>query len=172
MDLTKLWLIGVGCLGFLASCDKVLDYSPDPPKPPKEESAYPVDRMITDKKGRNIDVKITGKGPDSITFLRKSDGKRFEYLIENLSVKDKAFVEGLPRNLKEKMVRPTPPYLASREKELTELNEQVERLKAKIQRASTEFRERTLKSELNRIIPRVEQLTDQIEAYKRQNPEP
>ena len=56
IDLTRLCLIGVGCLGVLTSCDKILDYSADPPKTESADDYYPVDRLITDKKGRNIDA--------------------------------------------------------------------------------------------------------------------
>ena len=169
MDSTKLCLVGVGCLGLLTSCGKLLDYSPDPPKADPKKKAYPVDRMITDKKGRALDVTITGKSPNSIRFLGKSDGNSHDYLISNLSVKDQAFVEGLPLNRKHKMVRPTPPYIASREKELEELERKITRLNDKEGNSKSGIKIDSLRSEIDRIKPRAEQLREQIETYKRQN---
>ncbi|NCF90170.1 MAG: hypothetical protein GWQ05_04315 [Verrucomicrobiaceae bacterium] len=171
MDVTRLCLIGVGCLGDLTSCDKILDYSADPPKTESTDDYYPVDRLITDKKGRNIDAKITGKGPDSVSFYRKSDGERFEYLIRDLSVKDKAFVAGLPQNRKHKMTRPTPPYIANREKELKQLRRELERLEDKARNSNSGIEKRTIRGEINRVSPQVNQLWEQIETYKRQNPD-
>ena len=171
MDMTKWCFLVVALMGFLTSCDKVFDISPDSPQPDPLAAAYPIDRLITDKKGRTIDAKITGKSPDSITFFRKSDGKRFEYPISDLSVKDKAFVEGLPRNRKEKMARPSPPYIAHREKELQSLHEQIARLTAKAEGSSSEIEQRSLKRDIDLLRPRIVKLNEQIETYRRQNPD-
>jgi len=69
---------------------------------PKPDGAsqleFPLRATISDKEGRTINVVMTGRTSDMVTFYREDDpgSKRFEYPIENLSGEDKAFVDRLP----------------------------------------------------------------------------
>ena len=86
-------------------------------------------------------------------------------------MKDKAFVAGLPQNRKHKMTRLTPPYIANREKELKQLRRELERLEDKARNSNSGIEKRTIRGEINRVSPQVNQLWEQIETYKRQNPD-
>ena len=54
----------------------------------------PVERTITDIKGRSMDGTITGKTDTSVSYLRK-DGQNFEIMIDTLSKGDQDFIAGL-----------------------------------------------------------------------------
>ncbi|MEM0897215.1 MAG: hypothetical protein AAGJ79_10040, partial [Verrucomicrobiota bacterium] len=54
------------------------------------------DRVLTDSKGRHLDVLITGRTSETVKFLRKSDNKEFEFKIVDLSEADREYVKRLP----------------------------------------------------------------------------
>ena len=58
-------------------------------------SVYPINRVITNKEGTKIEVKILGRRESRLIFETK-DGRTFTYLIRDLSPEDQLFVNELP----------------------------------------------------------------------------
>ncbi len=162
-----LWVILA--LLFLTSCkDPLADVGP--------KSSYPVDRLLHDSKGRHIDVSILGRGPDHVSFLRKSDGKRYDYLLEDLSAKDRAFLAPLPINLNalradQRPAKKKPRFVEIRENELAGLNAEMEAMRQKLgRREISAIQERSLARDIRMLKPKIERLERQIADYWEQNP--
>jgi hypothetical protein len=94
MDKTaRRFLLGLICACTFASCEKIFDHNAVVEDTDSlAESAYPVDRLITDSKGRSIDVSITGRGLTHVNFRKKSDNKSFELPLKQLSDRDQTFI--------------------------------------------------------------------------------
>jgi hypothetical protein len=69
----------------------------------------PVERTITDTKGRATSGTVIGKSDTAITFRRASDQKEFEIKLDSLSADDKSFLAGIPNLVK----RPSILWVAS-----------------------------------------------------------
>lgn len=82
-------LLGIICFGCL--CHKAL----------AEEMKLPLKRIITDQKGRKLDVTILAVSKEQITLRRTGDGKEFTLDMQALSENDRSFFGYLPKlNLK------------------------------------------------------------------------
>lgn len=75
----------------------VPDNATDPGMTEAEEatSVYPFERIIKNREGNEIEVKIVGRTESRLIFEMK-DGRIFKYLIRDLSPEDQEFVKGLP----------------------------------------------------------------------------
>lgn len=168
--MTKSIFLCLGAAAFslcLSACDAL---SPDE----DESVTYPVDRLLNDTKGRPLDVSIQGRSPNHISFVRKSDGKQFDFAIADLAPSDQTFVHQLPINLERSRTLgskkgPTPPYIANREKEIAKLTTQVERL-IEDKKYATKSTSAGFKRDLDRAKAEIRRLQRQIEVYSEQNP--
>ena len=77
-------LIGTALL--LTGCERPMIDSP----------SLPTQRTITDQSGRTLNVTITSRELNSITFTRASDGQKFTLDISKLSEEDREFARRLP----------------------------------------------------------------------------
>jgi hypothetical protein len=91
------FVMAAGSVFLLSSCFP----SSKTPDPGSQE--LPVNRTITDSKGRRLEVEIIGRSAESVTFIRESDRERFTVPVSNLSKEDQVFVAGLS------MTSPEPP---------------------------------------------------------------
>ncbi len=56
-----------------------------------EESAFPIERTITDSKGRKLDVVVSATSEEEIVFTKKGSTEEFNYPMTNLSKEDQKF---------------------------------------------------------------------------------
>ncbi len=90
---------------------------------------------ITDKQGRSLDVKIVGRSPEKISFLRLSDSKFFEWEISQLAEADQVIMKKLPIK-----AGPTSGvaavqdslYIANRKKDLIKINKEIAQLQQEL----------------------------------------
>lgn len=61
---------------------------------PKKPKSIP--RVLTDKKGREIDATIIGHEPGYVTIIRSLDNQRFKLPVSSLSDDDQFYVRALP----------------------------------------------------------------------------
>lgn len=172
MDMTRVVVAGLAGIGLcLTSCEKIVNVEPDPVPEEPIQLRLPLHRLLTDKEGRSIDATITERGPDFIKFIRRSDGKDFDYPLSRLSEKDLLFIKDLPLTITKPMPKPTPSYIANRLKEMEELKLRLEVVENDLNRTLSEIKEGGLKGERDRLKQRILSLERQIETYKRQNPQ-
>lgn len=86
---------------------------------------FPLDRTITNRQAKSIEVTIHGKDSVNLQVERRSDGVRFEIPIRSLGWQDRLVALRLPNQEAPPVAvtdKPAPdPYIASREKEIREL---------------------------------------------------
>jgi len=70
--------------------------------------ALPEDRTITDNAGRKIEATILSQAGDSVRFLRKSDGKIFNFPVAKLSREDQLWLNPLAEKPVVEQEKPTP----------------------------------------------------------------
>jgi len=59
----------------------------------------PVERTLTDRTGRTVDVRIMARDQLNIRFVRKSDGTTYTYPISSLADADQQFVRQFPASV-------------------------------------------------------------------------
>ncbi len=86
--------------------------------------SLPIERVITGKDGRELDVRIIKRSATHVAIVRKRDQKAFTLAIEKLSDTDQEFVKMLP--VSEKLVKSNDDIREeSRKKSLLRLEEKV-----------------------------------------------
>ncbi len=139
---------------------------------PELEAGYPTERQMTDRKGRTLDVVITGRSEEKVAFRRKSDGKTYDYPIAQLAAKDAAFVRTLPvtKYAVEPVKREVPRYIKHREKEIAELERKLTRLSRELEAPGTvPTRGRAIVRESTQAKQRIHELKTEIEEFQAQN---
>ncbi|BET67806.1 hypothetical protein ASA1KI_27240 [Opitutales bacterium ASA1] len=58
--------------------------------------SFPVDRVLTDRTGRTVAVRVLARSDTEVRFVRESDGVGFQYAIASLSDADQAFLRRFP----------------------------------------------------------------------------
>ena len=173
MDMTLRCILGFVLTCTFASCEKIFDHNATV-ESPEAPSEYPVDRLLMDDKGRNIDVSITGRGDYHVNFRKKSDNKAYKFAIENLSERDRSFVRALPITetgiSREQVV--TPRYVTVRQDELDGLLEQKKKLRQEIKSTPDDekVKLRSLRRDLRLLEPKIWRIEQQILEYWKQNP--
>jgi len=127
-----------------------------------QSADFPIRRTIRDDRGRSIEVDIVARGSSELTFIRRSDQKKFTIPISRLSSRDERFVESLPMHA-DTTTHPRPdeprpnPRIASRLRE-------IERIELRIEEAERErnaYEPETLKAEA--ITREIEELRSEKE---------
>lgn len=88
-------------------------------------NSLPLDRQITDSKGRKLDVIITARYDKEIAVIRKRDAKPFDLPMEKLSEEDLSFVRSLPVSEKPREIDD---YIKNRQKLIANLQKNIDRL--------------------------------------------
>jgi hypothetical protein len=57
---------------------------------------FPVERVLTDRNGRTVAVRLLARSATEVQFMRSSDGRSFQYAIASLSDSDQAFLWNFP----------------------------------------------------------------------------
>jgi len=101
MSFTRRFLILPTAVCFVSfcflGCEKPSQKEPEKevlPAPPK--SAYPFFRTLHDSKGRSIEAEILGRDASTVTFIRRSDKKRFTLALDDLAPIDETYLLQLP----------------------------------------------------------------------------
>lgn len=131
-------------------------------EPVIEVVRLPVDRVLQDQEGRSIDATIIGREMETITIIRKSDSRRFDYPIAQLSEEDRQFVTELKLHSapKERPAKTEPekedPYVQSR-------LDQIERLRLKLKDLEEHLKENSTNQIIVRAYHRdVEKINEEI----------
>ncbi len=145
-----------------------------------KSAAFPVQRLLTDIRGRTVSVRILARDDDEVRFVRLSDNTAYRYPIDSLSVADREFLRRYPVTLLPSTESPTPsladPSVRSSpatvaadhlRRERAELEHQIELLQLELEKeapVSPKLSKDQLKKQIaehqNRIIDIDEQLLD------------
>ncbi|MFK5921177.1 MAG: hypothetical protein QM496_03300 [Verrucomicrobiota bacterium] len=107
------------------------EYSDVEPVEQSSVLALPIERTITGKDGRELDVTIIKRTTTHIAIVRKRDQKAFTLALEKLSDADREFVKTLP--VSEKLVKSNEDIREEgRKKALRELEEKVRELEKEL----------------------------------------
>ncbi|MBL9151173.1 MAG: hypothetical protein JNK37_01740 [Verrucomicrobiales bacterium] len=87
-------LLAMGLALFVGSCEKPPTAQQTPLEKPAESTRldFPVDKTLTDNKGRRIEASIVGRTEDRIYIVRRPDGLKSEFPIASLSESDQEYV--------------------------------------------------------------------------------
>ncbi len=131
----------------------------------------PVDRIITDNQGRELDVTIVGKSDTEITFNRKSDGREYSLSIGSLSNSDRAFLSNVIAREVEKSepdarpdeIDPARTRLDNLEQAISRVNDEIEVLRLKMTGLSSNSpRARGYQKEISRLHSEIVDLKVQM----------
>ncbi|MGK0188421.1 MAG: hypothetical protein ACI9R3_004217 [Verrucomicrobiales bacterium] len=92
------------------------------------KSGLPIERTITDTNGRSLAVTIIGKDSDTITFIRKSDQKRYTIPLTKLSTGDRNSLNRFTNEAAPEKPAKKPQFIANREREIAKLRSKITRL--------------------------------------------
>lgn len=84
--------------------------------------SLPIQRTLTDQKGRKVEVTIVKRTPTHISIIRKSDQKSFDLEIGKLSDADRIFAEKLPVSSTSK----SSAFVESRQAEIRKLEDEIQ----------------------------------------------
>lgn len=120
---------GMVLFGF-SGCKKPSGDSGDEPDQGQGSAAaaspqlsLPIQRTLTDQKGRKVAVTIVKRTPTHISIIRKLDQKSFDLAVGKLSDADRLFAEKLPVTSDS---RPSD-FVASRQAEIRKLEDEIQR---------------------------------------------
>lgn len=86
--------------------------------------SLPIERTLTDQKGRKVAVTIVKRTPTHINIIRKSDQKSFDLEVGKLADADRIFVEKLPIS----NTSTSSGFVASRQAEIRKLEDEIQQL--------------------------------------------
>ena len=139
----------------------------------REKIVVPVDKVLTDTEGRELDAIVLGKNHTHLFVTRKVDNLNFEVAIETLSPADQKFAEAIP------FQRPPsdfadnkvyPPYIKSRLEAIADLEEKNEVLRGEISGTTNSMIVRTKETQIKKNEKEIERFRADIEKYRLNNP--
>lgn len=140
----------------------------------REMITLPVNRVLTDAQGRELDAVILGKNQTHLYVTRKVDNTNFEVAIETLSPADQSFADAIPfqrppSNFEDNIVHP--PYIKSRLEAIADLEEKIEVLYNEIESTSNSMIVRTKETQIKKNEKEIERFRSDIEKYRLNNPD-
>lgn len=161
--------------GFPEMAD-VLDALPGRKEKEPERIPLPVDRVLTDSQGRELDATVIGRNSLRLTVVRRADEARFDIAIEDLSVEDQAWARtltfqavplesdgtdgagsGAPKEV--------PPYIKSREERIAHLEERIVRYKSMGKSSSNTIMRKEYISKVIDMKKEIDELKTDIQTY-------
>ncbi len=129
----------------------------------------PVSRTITNSEGQSLEVVIVGRLGQTLHFDRVSDGARYELNFGKLGWKDRLFAERLPEQAPPAVVKeekPVDPYIASRQKAISDLQRRKAEFIAEIEAGSlNNILARKRREDLVAVEKEILELQGAIDAY-------
>ncbi len=128
----------------------------------------PVSRTITNTEGQSLEVVVVGRVGQTLHFDRLSDGTRYDLPFGKLSWKDRIFAERLPEQAPPAVVKeePVDPYIANRQKAISELQRKQREFIAEIESGSlTNILARKRREDLESTEKEILELQGEINAY-------
>lgn len=156
-------MILFGSLAFSGCTDSIESViKKEKRKPPGP--TLPVDWTLTDTQGRSIDATIIGRELNSVTIVRRSDGRRFDLPFDRLGQPDRERAARLP--LKPAPSEPTG-LLKLRKASLSELETEIQQLATELRESTSPMKSRSLASRLDRLANERAELIAEIAELER-----
>lgn len=133
--------------------------------------SYPGDEVLRNIDGNQLDVTLIGRDSDNVEFIRKGDGKRFVYAISKLDAKSQELLSlypiiGITNSASGSTDSLRLINIRNLETEVQTIDDQLSRLKLKIQSTVSTVEARTLTNKYNDLVGRRADLLDKLADYR------
>lgn len=112
----------------------ILDALPGRKEKEPEKTPLPVERVLFDNQGRELDATVVGRTALNLTVIRRADEMQFDIPVESLSVEDQAWARTLAFQAAPKMEETEAEKAAEADPYVQSRLDQIARLEAKIKR--------------------------------------
>lgn len=143
------------------------------PSPFQEK--FPVERVILDQQGRQLDTTIVGRSDSDLFVIRKSDGMEFTIPIANLTQADRDFAFSLPKSSvsdnfgkpkKRKESAESHPFIKTRLEAIANLEKMNERLYSESKTLNSDTLRRNRVTQAKRNEKEISEMKTDIETYE------
>jgi len=135
---------------------------------PQGAPRFPVERTITDTRGRALEVRVTKRDAEAIYAVRLSDGETFRIPLDKLSAADRSYFTAFPVTASAPPGRGEtgeprePAFVANYRAMIKELQKEMDQLRRERNASTDDALRRTLRNEMREIEERIEEMKQEI----------